>query len=180
MGRRGEEKFAFFKTDGNVGGDFRAVYDLHMRLEALSKAIMFYDMDEVFNVLLSNAVKFLESKLDALFVTQASMTTATTVLAPDLTNTAFITDLVNAEAIIATVLVDLELVSLDPTYLLKNFKGITNEEVRISNRYYSQYGPEYPVENLEWSNDRLLNTCEEPLWKKILEGMVGVSTMEMG
>ena len=34
----GPDKFTFFESDGQVGGDFRAVYDLHMRLEALSKA----------------------------------------------------------------------------------------------------------------------------------------------
>ena len=58
----GPDKFTFFESDGKVGGDFRAVYDLHMRLEALSKAIMFYDMDDVFNILPSETVKLLEEK----------------------------------------------------------------------------------------------------------------------
>ena len=70
--------------------------------------------------------------------------------------------------------------SLAPISLLKNFKGIGEEEVRVSNQYYSQYGLEYSVENLAWSNDRLLNTCEEPLRNKILEGLVGVDAMELG
>ena len=48
------------------------------------------------------------------------------------------------------------------------------------NRYYAQYGSDYSVENLAWSGDRLLNTCEEPLRNKILEGLVGVEMMEMG
>ena len=36
------------------------------------------------------------------------------------------------------------------------------------------------MKNFAWSNDHILNTCEEPLRKKILEGVVGVNTMEMG
>ena len=44
-------KFSFFESDGQVGGDFRAVYDLNMQLEALTKSIMFYDMSDVFHVL---------------------------------------------------------------------------------------------------------------------------------
>ena len=69
---------------------------------------------------------------------------------------------------------------MNPTNSLKSFKGISEEEVRISNRYYSQYGSEYSVENLAWLNDRILNTYEEPLRNKILKGMVGVNMMEMG
>ena len=48
------------------------------------------------------------------------------------------------------------------------------------NRYYSQYGSDYLVENLAWTHDRLLNTCEEPLCNEILEGLVGVDAMEIG
>ena len=86
----------------------------------------------------------------------------------------------NAETREAAALLDLETVNLDPTNLLKTFKGIMEEEVRVSNRYYYQYGSEYSVENFAWSNDRILNTCEEPLRNKILEGLVGVNAMEMG
>ena len=139
----GEEKFTLFETDGKVGGDFRAVYNLHMRLEDLSKAIMYYDMDDIFNVLPSETVQLLERKLDVLFAIQASVTTATTILTTDPTNSTFTTYLANTEAREAEALLDLETVNLDPTNLLKIFKGITEEEVRVSNRYYSQYGSEY-------------------------------------
>ena len=69
----GDDKFTFFESDGKVGGDFRAVYDLHMRLEALSKAIMFYDMEDVFQILSKNTVKELETKLSVLFSSQAAV-----------------------------------------------------------------------------------------------------------
>ena len=66
----GEDKFTFFESDGKVGGDFRAVYDLHMRLEALSKAVLFYDMDDVSNIIPCETVKLLESKLSVVFSAQ--------------------------------------------------------------------------------------------------------------
>ena len=49
------------------------VYDSHMRLEALSKTIMFYDMDDLFQILSSETVRFLESKLNVSFVIQESI-----------------------------------------------------------------------------------------------------------
>lgn len=36
------------------------------------------------------------------------------------------------------------------------------------------------VENLAWSNNRLLSTCEEPLRNKILKRLVGVDTLDLG
>ena len=36
------------------------------------------------------------------------------------------------------------------------------------------------VENLSWSSDRILNTCEDSLRDKVREGLVGVSALESG
>ena len=130
----GEDKFTFFESDGKVGGDFRAVYDLHMRLEALSKAILFYDMDDVFHILPSKTVEQLESKLTVLFETQASVGEATNLLATDPGNSVFKTDLKTAIADEASALADLKAVSLSPMNLLKNYKGIGEDKVRVSNR----------------------------------------------
>ena len=151
-----------------------------MHLEALSKAIMFYDMDDVFNILPSKTVKLLESKLDVLFTRQASINEASNFLATDQGNYVFRNDLSTAVAAGDTAIAKLESVSLEPTNLLKNYKGITEDEVRTSNRYYSQYRSDYLVENLAWTNDRLLNTCEEPFCNKILEALVGVDAMKIG
>ena len=108
-----------------------------MRLEALSKAIMFYDMDDVFNILPSETVKLLESKLDVLFTSQALINEASDFLATDPGNQVFRNDLLTAVAAGDTAITELESVSLEPTNLLKNYKGITEEEVQTSNRYYS-------------------------------------------
>ena len=67
---------------------------------------------------------------------------------------------------------------LKSTDLLTNYKRIEEEEVKMSNQYYSTYGSDYSVENLAWSNNHILNTCEEPLKNKILEGLMGVDVLE--
>jgi len=36
------------------------------------------------------------------------------------------------------------------------------------------------VENLSWSGDYILNTCEDSLCDKVREGLVGVSEIENG
>ena len=89
----GADKFTFFDLDGQTGGEFWAVYDLHMRLEALSKAITFYDMGDVFKILPSNTVALLESKLDVYFNTQTSVNNANDIPATNPTNTSFKTSL---------------------------------------------------------------------------------------
>ena len=73
-----------------------------------------------------------------------------------------------------------EQVTIELTDLLKRHKGISEDAFRASNWYYSEYGVEYSVENLAWSADRILKTCEEPLRNKIQGGIVGVSPMESG
>ena len=38
----------FFETSGSIGNDFKAVYDLHMRVEALTKTLVSFDTADVF------------------------------------------------------------------------------------------------------------------------------------
>ena len=38
----GSDKFSFFETDGKIGSEFKAVYNIHMQIEALSKALAFF------------------------------------------------------------------------------------------------------------------------------------------
>jgi len=47
----GGKTFAFFETNGKIDGDFEIAYNLHMRLESLNKASLFYDMKYVFNII---------------------------------------------------------------------------------------------------------------------------------
>ena len=118
-------------------------------------------MDDVFNVIPSETVTLLEEKVEKLFSVQRVLDQATDLLATDPTNKELRADLDAAIALNKRATVELEEVPLAHVNLLKNYKGITEEEVRGSNRYYSQYGSDYSVENLAWSNERLLNMCEE-------------------
>ena len=56
----GIDKFSFFETTGSLGSDIKSVYDLHMRIEALSKALILYDMTDVFQILPEATVLDLE------------------------------------------------------------------------------------------------------------------------
>jgi len=67
----GSDKFSFFETTGSIGSDFKAVYDLHMRIKALSKALVFFDMIDVFQILPESTVLSLEVKISELHACQA-------------------------------------------------------------------------------------------------------------
>jgi len=47
----GSDNFSFFQSDGKIGSEFKAVYDIHMQIEALSKALDFFDLDDVFQII---------------------------------------------------------------------------------------------------------------------------------
>ena len=78
--------FTFFETDGKSGSDSPAVYDLHMRLDALGKAITFYDMDDIFNIIPCETVTILEMKLEDLLDAQSLAETAEDALATNSTD----------------------------------------------------------------------------------------------
>ena len=63
----GKDKFTFFEANGQLGSGFKAVYDLQMRIEALSKALSFYDMYDVFLLILAQALDQLKSQLKTVF-----------------------------------------------------------------------------------------------------------------
>ena len=110
-----------------------------MRLDALSKSISFYGMNSIFKIIPSKIVTVLEDKLDVLFRAQSQVKSKSNILATDPSNTVFISDLQASVVARQPALFELEYVSLEPTNLLTNYKGIDEEEVRKSNRYYSQY-----------------------------------------
>ena len=64
--------------------------------------------------------------------------------------------------------------------LIKLFKYLDEPTIHRSNAYYEKYGAYYLVENLAWSDDRVLNTCKDSLRDKVQERLVGVSELESG
>lgn len=52
--------------------------------------------------------------------------------------------------------------------------------IRRSSAYYARYGAQYTVKKLAWSGDCILDTCNNPLRDKIREGLIDVSSLELG
>ena len=68
----GTYKFSLFASDGKMIGDFKTVYDLHMRIEPASKAMIQYDMLDVFQVILPATLSLLNSAIKELCVCQTA------------------------------------------------------------------------------------------------------------
>ena len=62
------DKFTFFEVNGKIENYFKTVYDLHMRVKALSKALVFLNMQNVFQIIPESTVEELHQKLTDLFV----------------------------------------------------------------------------------------------------------------
>ena len=88
----GVDKFSFFEADGKIGSDFKAVYDLHMRIEALSKTVTFYDMKDVFRILPEDTIEALEYQFQLMFTCQADLDGLEDRLRTDGTNADLLTD----------------------------------------------------------------------------------------
>jgi len=127
-----------------------------MRLDALGKAITFYDMDDVFNIIPCETVSMLKMKLKDLFDAQALAKTAEDALATNPTDSTLKLAVADSVAERQSAEEALERVEIEPVDLLKNYKRINEDTVRVFNQYYSRFGAEYSVENLAWSADRIL------------------------
>ena len=176
----GSDKFSFFETTGLIGSDFKAVYDLHMRIKALSKTLVFFDMIDVFQILPESTVKSLEEKLTDLHVWQGVLERCKLALLASLTDTALLLEKENAEKLILSTTSNLQATPIQTTYLIKSFKDIDEATIKRSNSYYARYGADWSAENMSWSSDRILNTCEDLLRDKARKGLVGVSALESG
>ena len=63
----GVDRFIFFAPDGKLVSNFQTVYELHMCIEFLSKALTHFDMQEVFQIIPTNTVHTLSNRLDRIF-----------------------------------------------------------------------------------------------------------------
>ena len=160
----GSDKFSFFETTGSLGSDFKAVYDLHMRIEALSKALVLYDMTDVFKILPESTVKYLESKLQAMYACQADESRIEQALILSTLGVVLLADLASSKIALASSIQDLNATTIVTTNLIKFFKDLDELTIRLSNAYYAKYGASRSVENLSWSSDTILNTCEDSIY----------------
>jgi hypothetical protein len=64
--------------------------------------------------------------------------------------------------------------------VMKTYSEMSILEVRVSNKYYKQYGPSYMLENLNWTQELLEKSCEQPLRDKVTEKLLDVPANEQG
>ena len=70
--------------------------------------------------------------------------------------------------------------SIATTNIIQSFKDVDEATIKRLNSYYARHGASWSVENLSWSADYILNTCEDSLRDKVREGLVGVNELENG
>ena len=157
----GSDKFSFFETTGSIGSDFKAVYDLHMRIEALSKALVLFDMTDVFQILPESTVSVLETKLQALHACQADSDRLELALIDSPQSAELLSESATSLAALASCTSDLQTTTITTMNLIKSFKDLKETTIRRSNAYYTKYRATWSVENLSWLTDMVFNTCEE-------------------
>ena len=176
----GSDRFSFFASDGKMIGDFKTVYDLHMRIESASKAMTQYDMQDVFQVILPATLSLLNSAIEDLFKCQTAENRAHLALQADSASLELASILNLKKDATAAATTKLENINIRTSNLFTTFQDLTEDNIKQSNRYYAMYGSKETVENLAWSADRMLGTCEEDLRDKVREQQVGVSSLESG
>ena len=64
--------------------------------------------------------------------------------------------------------------------LLDYFQTLSEHEVRTSIRYFKRFDKHYVIQNLAWSTDILLKSCEQDLRDKVAERLMLVLEDEKG
>ena len=59
----------------------------------------------------------------------------------------------------------------DEKSLRDNSTGDLIEEVAWSNNYYNKFGQDYDVQDLNWYQELLENSCDAALWDKVMENL---------
>ena len=85
----GVGKFAFFASSGNLVSNFYPVYDLYIQIDALSKILTHFNMQDMFQVIPETTVRKLSDRIDMPFTCQTSEGQAKDNLERDPTNAAY-------------------------------------------------------------------------------------------
>ena len=111
-----------------------------MRIEALSKALTFFDMRDVFQIVPELTVAQIRAQLQHLFRCQQDLSTTSTALLADSTNTALLDAKTAAETAEQVASINLDAIDIEASDLLTSFKIIDTAIIRQSNRYYAEFG----------------------------------------
>ena len=126
----GSDKFAFFETTGSIRNNFKTVYDLHMRVEALSKALVFYDLVDVFQILDGPTVTQLSVHLEDLLACQSVLESCDLDLLVDPANQLLIDAKTSATNLHAQATSRLQATDVRTTDLITSFKGLDESTIR--------------------------------------------------
>jgi len=61
-----------------------------------------------------------------------------------------------------------------------SFHTLDESMINRPNALYTRFGADHSMENQAWSIDRCLNTYDDALRDKVMEGLVAVSELEFG
>jgi len=144
----GEEEFSLFQDNGQLGLDFKAVYNFHMRIEALYKALKFYEMTDVFNIILTKTITILEAKLHNIFVRNDILDQYINKLEDNPDNLVLLSNKTAAKVLFKKAIEDIDAIEINPISFIKHIKEVDITSIRLSNVYYAKYGNIYSVEKL--------------------------------
>ena len=97
---------------------------MYIQIEELSKALVFLDMSDIFQIIPPDTVASLELKLEELFTRQRALDDCDTVLSTSPINNTFLENQVAATSLTSLTTKTLQLVSLENSDLIKYFKDI--------------------------------------------------------
>lgn len=81
---------------------------------------------------------------------------------------------------ISTQLIQVNDIEAEAINVLKTPENIASKMVRMGTKFFKLHGATWHIENLDWSAEKLLNSCEESLREKILENVIDVPHVERG
>ena len=117
-------------------------------MENLSKALVFYDLVDVFQILDESTVTQLSVHLEDFLASQSTLELCNQDLLLSPTNQALLDTKTTATSLHTQATSQLQAITIKTTDLLTSFKDLDETTIRQSNAYYARYGADHSVENL--------------------------------
>ena len=115
--------------NGNIGNDCKALYNIYMHTKTLSKALMFFGMDEIFQIIPSSNTKQLEENISDLFVCQNAHNSSLGELIVKPIDVNILTSNSNATKYFSFAKQDLESIPIDTQDIIEKSKTIDESTI---------------------------------------------------
>ena len=110
-------------------GEFKTVYNLHMRIESASKSMIQFNMLDVFQVILMLTLPMLSSAIKILLTCQTANIQAKQELDADNTNTTLQSTFDRCEGATTLTSVNVKKVSISTSDLFSSFQDLTEDYI---------------------------------------------------